>query len=80
MTERTNLNTEAVEMVTGGDGVGESIGGNSDNMSPGNSSQPGAFGIIKCPNCGEEDKLDYLSHTTEGNHFRCKTCQTEFTR
>ena len=42
--------------------------------------QSGAFGIIKCPQCGEEDKLDYLSHTTEGYHFLCKTCRTEFTR
>ena len=78
MNKKKELKIEELEKVTGGDGV--SIGGNSNNTQSGNSSQPGAFGIVKCPQCGEEDKLDYSGHTSEGNHFRCKTCQTEFVR
>lgn len=85
LNEKKEFMAEGLEKVSGGDGTSiggddTSLGGNSNTVPPGNTSQPEAFGVIKCPQCGEEDKLEYLNHTSEGYHFRCKKCQTEFVK
>ena len=75
------LAVDQLKIVNGGDeGISQSIDGSPNATPSGNSSQSGAFGIIKCPKCGEENKLEYLGYTGEGHRFRCNTCQTEFTR
>ena len=75
---KKRLNVRELEKASGGDGISRSIGETPNNITSGNSSQTVAFGIIKCPQCAEEDKLEYLGHISECHHFCCETCQAEF--
>lgn len=74
-----SLTPDQLGFIAGGDiGIEIKPGGGSD-LPSGNSTGPEAFGILKCPNCGKDENLEFLGLTSEGNHFRCPVCGTEFT-